>query len=74
MSIEVKNSVKSVDYTESMKILEKRVQDVLVGKKEEFLWILEHKPVYTAGTSSVDEDLLDKKIKVIKTNRGGKPL
>ena len=72
MSIEVKNSVKSVDYTESMKILEKRVQDVLVGKKEEFLWILEHKPVYTAGTSSVDEDLLDKKIKVIKTNRGGK--
>ena len=47
-------------------ILEKRVEDVLVGKKKEFLWILEHNKVYTAGTSSNDKDLLDKSIKVIK--------
>ena len=42
------------------------------GKKVEFLWILEHKPVYTAGTSAKNEDLLNKKIKVIKSKRGGK--
>ena len=72
MNIEVKNSVKPVDYNESMKILERRVEDVLAGKKKELLWILEHNTVYTAGTSSNDKDLIDKKIKVIKTNRGGK--
>ena len=49
-----------------MKILEKRVHDVSVGKKDEFLWIIEHNPVYTAGTSSINDDLLDKNIKVIK--------
>ena len=72
MNIEVKNSVKAVDYNKSMKILEKRVIDVLSGKKKELLWILEHKNVYTAGASSNQFDLVDKKINVIKTNRGGK--
>tara|TARA_Y100000758_G_scaffold2505_1_gene2146 strand:+ start:128 stop:745 length:618 start_codon:yes stop_codon:yes gene_type:complete len=72
MNIEVKYSTKSIDYIESMKILEKRVQDVHEGKKGELLWLLEHIPVYTAGASSKNSDLLDKKIKVIKTDRGGK--
>ena len=72
MNIEVKYSTKSIDYSESMKILEKRVQEVHEGKKGELLWLLEHIPVYTAGTSSKNSDLLDKKIKVIKTDRGGK--
>ena len=69
MSIEVKNSVKPVDYTKSMQILEQRVQNVLSGKKDEFLWIIEHSQVYTAGTSSTNADLLDKSLRVIKTNR-----
>ena len=72
MNIEVKNSEKPVDYKESMKILEQRVNDVFLGKKDELLWIIEHKPVYTAGISSKKIDLLDKKLNVIKTNRGGK--
>jgi len=72
MNIEVKNSVKPVDYVESMKILEKRVDDVLLGKKGEFLWILEHNTIYTAGSSSNEKDLVDKNLKIIKTNRGGK--
>ena len=72
MKIEVKKSIKLIDYNRSMKILEKRVNDVFLGKKDEFLWIVEHKHVYTAGTSFKSEDLLDKKLNVIKTNRGGK--
>ena len=72
MNIEVKSSVKLVNYTESMKILEQRVEDVFLGKKDEFLWIIEHLPVYTAGTNSRSTDLIDKSLKVIKTNRGGK--
>ena len=72
MNIEVKNSVKPVDYSESMKILDKRVDEVFLGKKNELLWILEHNTVFTAGTSSNQKDLIVKNIKVIKTNRGGK--
>tara|TARA_Y100000590_G_scaffold442799_1_gene571373 strand:+ start:427 stop:1044 length:618 start_codon:yes stop_codon:yes gene_type:complete len=72
MNIEVKSTVKPVDYIDSIKILEKRVEDVYLGKKDELLWILEHNTVYTAGTSADDKDLIDKSIKIIKTNRGGK--
>ena len=63
--------MKPIDYAKSMKILEKRVQDVLLEKKEEFLWILEHKTVYTAGISANEKDLLDKNLPIFKTNRGG---
>ena len=63
--------MKPVDYAKSMKILEKRVQDVLLEKKEEFLWILEHKTVYTSGTSANEKDLIDKDLSIFKTNRGG---
>jgi len=72
MNIEVKNSAKPVDYMESMEILEQRVLDVLSGEKKELLWVLEHKDVYTAGSSSNKFDLIDKNVNVIKTNRGGK--
>ena len=72
MNIEVKNSLKPIDYAKSMKILEERANDVFLGKKNELLWIIEHNSVYTAGTSSNKTDLLDKNIKIIKTNRGGK--
>jgi len=72
MTIEVKNSIKPVDYIDSMQILENRVRDVLLGEKKELLWILEHKTVFTAGSSSIENDVINKNIKVIKTNRGGK--
>ena len=72
MTIEVKNSIKPLDYVESINSLENRVNDVLLGKKNELLWILEHNTVYTGGTSSNLKDLISKDIKIIKTNRGGK--
>ncbi|MAJ22599.1 MAG: octanoyltransferase [Candidatus Pelagibacter sp. TMED64] len=72
MEIEVKNSIKPVDYYRSMKILEKRAKDVFLNKKRELLWILEHNAIYTGGTSSDKKDIVDKKIKIQKTNRGGK--
>jgi len=72
MYIELKNTHKPIDYIDSMKILEKRVKDVINDEKDELLWILEHNMVYTAGTSSKDEDILEKNLKILKTNRGGK--
>jgi len=72
MNIEVKNSIKPIDYNKAIKILEQRVQDVLLGKKNEFLWILEHNKVYTSGLRTKDNEILNKSIKVVKTKRGGK--
>ena len=72
MNIEVKNSEKPVNYDDSMKLLNERVENVLAGSKNELLWILEHNTVYTAGTSSNDQDLINKNLSIIKTNRGGK--
>ena len=72
MSIEVKISRKRVNYKKAMYILEKRVENVKKGLKKEFIWILEHPTTFTAGIRSKENEILDKKIKVVKTNRGGK--
>ncbi len=70
--MEVKKSLKPVNYIDAMNLLESRTVDVYNGKKEELLWILEHSSIYTAGTSAKDSEIIDKKIKVTKTNRVGK--
>jgi lipoyl(octanoyl) transferase len=72
MNIEVKNSIKPIDYNKAIKILEQRVEDVILGKKNEFLWILEHNKVYTSGLRTKDNEILNKSIKVVRTKRGGK--
>ena len=72
MTIEVKKSTKLIDYEVALKFLNKRVKDVINGKKPELLWILEHKPIFTAGTSSKENEILNKTISVLKTSRGGK--
>ena len=72
MSIEVKNSLKPIDYVNSINTLENTANEVFLGKKNELLWILEHNTVYTGGTSSNHKDLINQNIKIIKTNRGGK--
>ena len=72
MEIEVKKSAQLVDYNIALKFLEERVKDVINGKKPELLWILEHKAIFTAGNNSRENEILNKKIKVIKTSRGGK--
>jgi lipoyl(octanoyl) transferase len=72
MAIEVKKSRKLINYDVAIKFLEKRVKDVISRKKPELLWILEHKPIFTAGTRSKTNEILNKTISVSKTSRGGK--
>ena len=72
MKIEIKKSIKYIEYDVALKFLEKRVEDVINRKKPELLWILEHKPIFTAGTSSKENEILNKTINVTKTSRGGK--
>ena len=72
MSIEVKISKQRIPYKKAIHDLEKRVEDVKKGLKKELIWILEHPTTYTGGIRSNKNEILDKKIKIIKTNRGGK--
>ena len=72
MSIEVKISKRPISYKTAIKFLQKRVEELKLKKGKELLWILEHPLTYTAGIRSNDKEILDKKIKIIKTNRGGK--
>ena len=52
--------------------MEERLENINKNKSEELIWILKHDNIYTAGTSFQEREILDKSIKVIKTNRGGK--
>ena len=72
MSIQIKISKKLISYKKAMLLLNKRVEEVKLGKNKELIWILEHPTTYTAGVSYSKRDIIDKKIKVLKTNRGGK--
>ena len=72
MNIEIKISKKPIEYDKAIKYLEARLDKIKEGKAKELIWILEHNDIYTAGSSYKDDEILDKKIKLIKTNRGGK--
>ena len=72
MSIEIKLSKKRITYKKAMLFLNKRVEEVKNGDNRELIWIFEHPKTYTAGVSFKQNEIIDKKIKIIKTNRGGK--
>ncbi len=71
MNIEFKISKKPVNYKKALKFIENRVKRVKKGEKE-LVWLLEHPLTYTAGIRFNEDDILDKSIRLIKTNRGGK--
>ena len=72
MSIEIKKSIKPVKFAFAIKFLEQRLLDINDNKKSDLIWFLEHEEIYTAGNSYKEEEVLNKNIKLIKTNRGGK--
>ena len=72
MNIEIKKSVKPVKYDVAIKLLEERLLDISSNKKSDLIWMLEHEEVYTAGSSYKEDEVLNKNIKLTKTNRGGK--
>ncbi|MDC0043997.1 lipoyl(octanoyl) transferase LipB [Candidatus Pelagibacter sp.] len=72
MKIEIKKSKKPVKYIKAIEYLEKRLSLLKEKKAPELIWILEHENVFTGGSGYNEKDILDKSIKVIKTNRGGK--
>ena len=72
MSIEIKRSIKPVNYLDAIKFLEDRVTKIIKNQADELIWILEHPSTFTAGSSFNKSDILDKSINIIETSRGGK--
>ena len=72
MNIEIKKSKKPVKYVDALRFMEKRLLEIDQNKSNDLIWILEHEDLYTAGTSYKENEVIDKSIKILKTNRGGK--
>ena len=72
MNIEIKKSKKPIKYDDAIKEMEIRLLNIHKNRSNELIWILEHNDIYTAGSSYSENEILNKSIKVIKTNRGGK--
>ena len=72
MNIEIKKSIKPVNYFDAINILESRLKDLYENNEQELIWTLEHNEVFTAGTSYKENEIIDKSIKILETNRGGK--
>ena len=72
MNIEIKKSKKPIKYEDAIRLMEQRLNDINENKSAELIWILQHNDIYTAGTSFSENEIIDKKINLLKTNRGGK--
>lgn len=60
-----------IDYEFAVSEMERRVAGIRDGSMDEAVWLLEHPPLYTAGTSAKAEDLLNPRFPVFQTGRGG---
>ena len=72
MNIEIKKSIKPINYLYAINALETRLKELYEYNGDELIWTLEHNEVFTAGTSYKENEIIDKSIKILETNRGGK--
>ena len=72
MNIEIKKSQKPVKYADAIELMERRLKEIDKKISNDLIWILEHEDIYTAGTSYKENEIIDKSINLIKSNRGGK--
>ncbi|MBI1954664.1 MAG: lipoyl(octanoyl) transferase LipB [Proteobacteria bacterium] len=70
--IEWKISPSFVAYEQAIETMERRVLDIQKASSPELIWLLEHPPLYTSGTSAQQDELKTPFFPIYKTNRGGK--
>ena len=70
-AVEWRISDAPVDYAAAVAIMEARAAAIAAGDAAELVWLLEHPPLYTSGTSGKAGDLLDPRFPLIATGRGG---
>src|SRR5579859_7701016 len=64
-------SDQAIPYPEAVAVMESRVADIAAGRAGELVWLLEHPPLYTSGTSGKTADLLDPRFPIFQSGRGG---
>ena len=69
--IEWRTSADLVPYAEALSVMDARVSSICEGKSRELVWLLEHPPLYTAGTSARSSDIIAARFPVHRTGRGG---
>ena len=71
-AIEWRLGTEPVPYREALAEQQARTDAIAAGEASELVWLLEHPPIYTAGTSSVADEVLDARFEVVETGRGGR--
>src|SRR5438046_1649448 len=69
--VEWRISEQPVTYPEAVAAMESRAAAIASGEMAELVWLLEHPPLYTAGTSGRNDDLLDPRFPLFTSGRGG---
>ena len=72
LGIELRVSPDRVPYLEALEEMDARNRAIAAGEADELVWLLEHPPVYTAGTSAAESELLDRRFDVVAAGRGGR--
>ncbi|MEE4453810.1 lipoyl(octanoyl) transferase LipB [Novosphingobium resinovorum] len=70
--IELRISAEPVPYRQALEEMTLRNAQIAAGEARELIWLLEHPPVYTAGTSAAVAELLDPRFEVVEAGRGGR--
>ena len=70
-AMEWRRSVRPVPYPVALAAMDARVDAIARGRAPELVWLLEHPPLYTAGTSARSDELLEARFPVFPTGRGG---
>jgi len=60
-----------VPYPQAVDFMEARAAEIAAGRAPELVWLLEHPPLYTCGTSGKSGDLLDPRFPIFESGRGG---
>jgi lipoyl(octanoyl) transferase len=71
-TIELRIDSASVPYRDALAEMDRRNAAIAAGTERELIWLLEHPPVYTGGTSAAPSELIDPRFEVVATGRGGR--
>lgn len=71
-TIEIRRESELVPYREALATMDERNRAIAAGEARELIWLLDHPPVYTAGTSAAADELLDPRFEVVTAGRGGR--
>jgi lipoyl(octanoyl) transferase len=69
---EIRRDYVQVPYRDALDVMTARNAAIAQGTAQELIWLLEHPPVYTAGTSADPQELLDPRFEVVNAGRGGR--